>query len=169
MLLGILSLTSRYIALQMVLKTDSIMLNRYHVNGLIMWPLFCSLDLAFGHCGKASKKMGTDLLAAFQLTHDLLFVFGILVIDLTKWCNFHLGTRKNWLKWKQSWLAYFSILLCCLWNAVQITYCWVVPDFRMLPLRVTKVNQTINLRSVHKWYVPSHLLTRFSSRTFLHA
>jgi len=28
--------------------------------------------------------MGTDLLAAFQLTHDLLFVFGILVIDLTK-------------------------------------------------------------------------------------
>ena len=93
--------------------TNNIMLNRYHVNGLIMWPLFCSLDLAFGHCGKASKKMGTDLLAAFQLTHDLLFVFGILVIDLTKWCNFHLGTRKNWLKWKQSWLAYFSILLCC--------------------------------------------------------
>jgi hypothetical protein len=42
------------------------------------------LDLAFGLCGKASKKMGTDLLAAFQLTHDLLFVFGVLVIDLAK-------------------------------------------------------------------------------------
>jgi len=41
------------------------------------------LDLAFGHCGKASKKTGTDLLAAFQLTHDLLF--GILVIHLAKW------------------------------------------------------------------------------------
>ena len=145
MLLGILSLTSRYIALQMVLKTDSIMLNRYHVNGLIMWPLFCSLDLAFGHCGKASKKTGTDLLAAFQLTHDLLF--GILVIHLAKWqFSFQRLGRIGWSGSRAGW--HISAFCCVvLWNAVQITYCWVVPNFRMQPLRVTKVNQKINLRS----------------------
>jgi hypothetical protein len=106
---------------------DNIMLNRYHGNGLIMWPLCCSLYLAFGHCGKVSKKTGTDLLVTFQLSFYLLMC---LWLTLISYSTFISEVRKNWMKWKQSWLAIFITLLCQFMDCIRSNSLLSCVDFQ---------------------------------------
>lgn len=81
---------------------DKIMLNMFHINGVTMSLLYCSLYSPFCHWGKATKKTGTDLLTSFSV---LCVPYFRDPMALTNSMSIPEIQMMNWKKWKQSWFA----------------------------------------------------------------
>ena len=79
--------------------------------------------------------------------------FGVFVINLAKWCNSHFRDSEELDEVEAELVGKFHHYILLFYGLhFELLIGKFYPIYRMLPLRVTKVNLKLYLRSVHQSY-----------------
>jgi len=98
------------------------------------------------------KEDGYCSAVAFQLTFCVM-CFGVFVINLAKRCNSHFRDSEELDEVEAELVGKFHHYIMLFYGLhFEFLIGKFYPIYRMLPLRVTKVNLKLYLRSVHQSY-----------------